>query len=568
MFRQIDPVKMTTKQSQALGLTLLRAYTQNNQIEFPEGKQTISIYDPVMGPVEVDLDLAHPVLIRPSENKPGQICLEVLGKQRGDGAFSEYSEILTTLIPLSDGSLRSVARGRGVKAIDLAYEKLEDAENEFHQAKLAGHLGVKPLVVGQQKNVAYLIGKHFPGANLEVYLKAGVLANADERLRLCIELIRMLDEQCHAHGSVHRDVKPANIIIDPTMKKFPRVYYVDYGFAKNEFAIDARVIGTPIYQGPEAWRGENATFAADIYSLGVVLSQVLGASEPDEVRSYEKCLSRQFLGMLNGVLGFSPEHRAQLSKIIKQMCAVNPRDRSCLDYVASSFERIRFERVLKHAEEEMRGGLQAAHDAAKLLRKNLAIYSSQHQNAWDVACIGMEVERAMIQFSDVPAQVDEFVTMLGIRAFYGMTTKDAVSNKMQEITRDFYCKHNALLAYLQEFNKMFSSQEFKQFHHGYQKYLKMLYQNCQRRSALTPVSVDGALALSQKYMKDLGKLKIENEYIKAALRESTIHLPVTVPLVGSMPPVTSLGLFARKVVEDFPIPTVSLLDHVWTRVTH
>jgi serine/threonine protein kinase len=570
MFHRIDPVSMTAEQNRLLGLTLLRAYFQNRQFVFPDGKQTIEIYDPVQGPVKVDINLAHEIIIRPSAHKPDQLCLEVIGDVLGEGAYAQVCAVLATLIPQSDGSLVAADQSRVSKFIALgSHSKMSDVEDEFNQASLTPDLAVKPPLADTQQNEAVLIGKRMPGVSLLDFLddvaKGKRTLTTDEALRLCIELIRALERQCHKHHAVHRDIKPGNIMVNTNLRQFPDVYYIDYGLAKDEAYLDARVCGTPLYAAPEAWRGENLYQSGDVYSLGVVLSEVLGASEPN-INNYEECLNRTFEGLFSRRVGLKDEEKATLRNLIHQMCVLRPGDRPCLDYVASEIDKIRFARILRHANPAMQNDLQLAHNIATEFRRHINDYYKANPETWNIAVIAQKMELALAKFSDSPETVNEFITTLGIRTFNGLESKAALTCKMEKVAAECIMKRSALQILLKEFDRMITNNEMTDFHPDYLEYLKKTCQNCWRRSALKAESVDEAAKITSKFIKDITKLKFEFEYVNWSISHETKHLPVVRPLNGSKLPTASLGLFARKIEEIFPMPTISLMDHIWTRM--
>jgi serine/threonine-protein kinase len=87
-------------------------------------------------------------------------------------------------------------------------------------------------------------------------------------------------EYAHARGVVHRDVKPANIMVSPAGV----VKVLDFGLAQQassvELTMAGSVVGSPIYMSPEQVRGERATAQSDIYSFGVTMYELITGHPP------------------------------------------------------------------------------------------------------------------------------------------------------------------------------------------------------------------------------------------------------------------------------------------------
>ena len=132
---------------------------------------------------------------------------------------------------------------------------------------------------GEDDNLAYLVMELVPGEPLSVLVqREGALD--PERVRAIMGQAALALGAAHEAGVVHRDVKPANILVMPD----GTVKLTDFGIAR---AVDGsghtqtgEVLGTPHYLSPEQALGEAATGASDLYALGVVAHELLTGRRP------------------------------------------------------------------------------------------------------------------------------------------------------------------------------------------------------------------------------------------------------------------------------------------------
>ena len=159
----------------------------------------------------------------------------------------------------------------------------EMRERFFREAQAAGRLSHPSIVtvydVGEEHDLAYMAMDYLTGVSLEKHCKAPALLDYDDVFAICIQVAEALDF-AHAQRVVHRDIKPANIIWDPQAK---RAKLTDFGVA---CLIDASktktgtVLGSPSYMSPEQVAGAHVDGRSDIFSLGVMMYQMLSGELP------------------------------------------------------------------------------------------------------------------------------------------------------------------------------------------------------------------------------------------------------------------------------------------------
>ena len=147
-------------------------------------------------------------------------------------------------------------------------------------ARLTGEEGAVTIYdVGEWEDRPYIVMEYVRGGSLEERLRshgAHPPAQALEWLEQAAEAI----DAAHRHGVVHRDVKPANLLLDER----GRVHVADFGIASaagtDSLTLTGTVLGTAGYLAPEQARGERATSASDRYALAVVAYELLSGERP------------------------------------------------------------------------------------------------------------------------------------------------------------------------------------------------------------------------------------------------------------------------------------------------
>ncbi|MEO6196119.1 MAG: serine/threonine-protein kinase [Thermoanaerobaculia bacterium] len=164
-------------------------------------------------------------------------------------------------------------------------QEIEDRKKRLlREARAAGRL-LHPNVVtlfdaGEAEGMLYLAFEFVEGTDLAQRLDAGPRLSLRQALRAVRQAAEALD-YAHSLGIVHRDIKPSNILIDLA----GRVKVADFGIAKmagqsTELTMAGSVMGSPQYLSPEQIRGEDLDGRSDIFSLGVVLYEILSGRRP------------------------------------------------------------------------------------------------------------------------------------------------------------------------------------------------------------------------------------------------------------------------------------------------
>jgi len=160
----------------------------------------------------------------------------------------------------------------------------ERKQRLLREAKAAGRL-LHPHVVtlfdaGEAEGLLYLAFEFVDGTDLSHRLRSAPPLTLGEVLQLVREVADALD-YAHQQGIVHRDIKPSNILLGPRGE----AKVADFGIAKlkdqsTELTRTGSVVGSPQYITPEQIRGETLDGRSDLFSLGVVLYELLSRSRP------------------------------------------------------------------------------------------------------------------------------------------------------------------------------------------------------------------------------------------------------------------------------------------------
>ncbi|KAF0813973.1 Serine/threonine-protein kinase PrkC [Andreprevotia sp. IGB-42] len=235
-------------------------------------------------------------------------------------------------------------------------ELLDEARSRFfREAETAGRLNHPNIVTifdaGEEHDLAYIAMEFLKGRDLLPYTKAGELLPLLEALAVVRQVAEALD-YAHQQSVVHRDIKPANIMYEPGSKI---VKVTDFGIARitdSSRTKTGMVLGTPSYMSPEQLSGQKIDGRSDLFSLGVMLYQ-----------------------MVTGALPFIGESMAELMYRIANTDAADPRTLN--PRLPSMLSAIIMKAMQKKADTRFQTG---AHFAAALAKLEAGLRARQAKN--------------------------------------------------------------------------------------------------------------------------------------------------------------------------------------------
>jgi len=219
----------------------------------------------------------------------------------------------------------------------------EHVERFRHEARVVAALSHPNIVTvidrGEQNGRQFIVFEYVAGENLKSLIQREAPLSEDEAVELGLQIARAL-AFAHEHGLCHRDVKPQNVLLaDGSEAKV-----TDFGIARS---LDVRdgitqtgtVLGTSDYIAPEQARGSRATVQTDIYSLGVVLYELLTGELPFRGENFVAVAMRHINDPVPSVRALRPDVSPRLDAAIQRAMAKEPRQRfGSMDEFAAELE--------------------------------------------------------------------------------------------------------------------------------------------------------------------------------------------------------------------------------------
>ena len=215
------------------------------------------------------------LLVNGATTKPTLGRYEII-KELGQGAMG------TVYLGMDPKINREVAI-KTLKYADVDTDKLAEVKTRFFlEAEAAGKLSHTKIVtifdVGEEHDMAYMAMEFLKGKDLSQYCSKNKLLQPKQALKVVLSVAEALN-YAHRNGVVHRDIKPDNIIL----LENNRVKVADFGIARVMTASKTQtgvILGTPNYMSPEQVAGAKVDGRSDLFSLGVVLYELLTGEKP------------------------------------------------------------------------------------------------------------------------------------------------------------------------------------------------------------------------------------------------------------------------------------------------
>ena len=219
-------------------------------------------------------------------------------------------------------------------ALKLLHQEISDdaaqQERFRREARAAARLSHPNLVgvidAGEDQGRPYIVFEYIEGETLKHRIEAQGGLPVDEAVAYAIEIGRGLTA-AHARKLVHRDVKPQNVLIDPD----GRAKVTDFGIARSleskGLTATGRVLGTTDYVSPEQAMGVDVDERSDVYSLGVVLYEMLTGDVPFEAETQVGVAMRHVNDPMPDVQVKRPDVSAALALVVDRATTKDPRDR-------------------------------------------------------------------------------------------------------------------------------------------------------------------------------------------------------------------------------------------------
>lgn len=223
-----------------------------------------------------------------------------------------------------------IGRPVAIKIFPSEIAQGEARDRFLREARVVGQLSHPNIItlhdmgIEDATQTPYLVMEFIDGVALDRILEKGTLPLP----RACAWIAHAAEalDVAHKRGVIHGDVKPANILITAD----GRVKLTDFGMARvaKREARDSALLGTPAYWCPEQIMGRPQDARSDIFSLGVVLYEIITGARPFDADSLQGICNRVLSSIPNAVSQLQPSIPAAFDEIVSSCLAKNPDQRT------------------------------------------------------------------------------------------------------------------------------------------------------------------------------------------------------------------------------------------------
>ena len=222
-------------------------------------------------------------------------------------------------------------RDVSVKLLRLDLRDDPSTKRRFHREAMAATQLNDPHIVGiydvgEDHGLQYMVMQYVKGTDLKAYIKKHYPIPLPQVVDIMEQVLSAV-ATAHAHGIIHRDLKPQNILIDENKN----VKITDFGIAvavsQDSLTQTNTLMGSVHYLSPEQARGSIATKQSDIYSLGIILFELLTGKVPFEGETAVSIALKHFREEIPSVREQNKEIPQALENVIIKATAKEPAER-------------------------------------------------------------------------------------------------------------------------------------------------------------------------------------------------------------------------------------------------
>ncbi|MBI4861928.1 MAG: serine/threonine protein kinase, partial [Candidatus Riflebacteria bacterium] len=260
----------------------------------------------------------------------------------------------------------------------------DDQKKKFiREARISSNLKKHKNIVqvygaGGEDETPFILFEYVKGTTLESRIKEAVRLPTKEALFYAKEICEGLS-YAHSMGIVHRDMKSENVILSDQIEDgFPVPKIADFGIAtvkgeppkqqKSEWSLH----GTPSYMSPEQAAGEEATEQSDIYSVGIIMYEMLTGAVPFKGQSLHQVIMQHINEPPKPIHEVNPEVPIQVSELVHKAIEKKAGDR----YASAEEFAGRLEKAMSLADRWLKGGGSKGAATTSSMRRATTSFSS------------------------------------------------------------------------------------------------------------------------------------------------------------------------------------------------